>query len=141
MHFKSKNDPLFLFVFICVHVLCIGLFLYILVLAGLNKDTWWPLLLLFLVELLFISIQKFTYYEIKQNLLVARSGPIKISVKIAEIKSIKSPTTAWVGMRLAKSRNGMKVRYKSYSEIYISPEKEGEFISQLQKINPEIELL
>jgi len=141
MRFKSKKDPLFQIMFICMHILCIGIFLYILILTGLNKDTWWPLLLIFIVELLFISIQKFTYYQIEENHLIARSGPIKLTIKILEIKSIKSPTTAWVGMRLAKSRNGMTIRYKSYSEVYISPEKEDQFISTLKKINPDIDLL
>jgi hypothetical protein len=47
----------------------------------------------------------------------------------------------YVGMKPAFARNGIIVRYNKYDEIYISPPDNNEFVEELLKINPEIEVV
>ena len=82
-----------------------------------------------------------TFYTIEQDNLTARSGPQVFKIPVSQITHIRlnqktigglwKPTLSW---------NSIKLEYKGFDSINISPERQDEFLSELMKINPDIEI-
>jgi Bacterial PH domain len=83
-----------------------------------------------------------TRYVIKSNDLLYRSGPFRGRINIFEIKKIESfsgmipPVT----MKPALGNKGLILYHDKYESIFITPEKTKDFVDELLKINPEIEV-
>ncbi len=92
--------------------------------------------------LLLASIALKTQYKIKDDLLYWQSGPffgkidIRTILKIQHHNGIFVPTV-W---KPALSQIGLIITYNKFDDIYISPEKEADFIESLLQINPSIEI-
>lgn len=84
-----------------------------------------------------------TKYTLIKNELKWQSGPFygKIDVrkirKIEQHKGLIIPTFMKAGL----SERGIIITYNQYDDLYISPENLTEFIDDLQKIKPEIEVI
>lgn len=88
---------------------------------------------------LFLWIWYDTNYIIDNDLLIAKSGPMVWKIPINEISLIRlnqktfggtwKPTLAW---------NCIEIKYKKYRSIYISPERQNVFVSQLMELNKTI---
>lgn len=82
-----------------------------------------------------------TFYTIEKDILIARSGPQVFKIPVGQISTVRlnqktfgslwKPTLSW---------NSIKVEYNKSDSVVISPEKQDEFISELLKINPGIEI-
>ena len=106
-----------------------------------DLSIWIPSIILMLVVpflLIWILIQ--TYYVLDKDELKYVSGPIRGSIKIAEIEQVVKNTTLWVGLKPATARNGIIIRYNNYNELYISPYNNEKFIEKLLEIKPDIEV-
>lgn len=96
-----------------------------------------------LTMLLLLSIMFKTEYKIKDTFLYWQSGPFYGKIDIKTIRKIEHHDgifvpTVW---KPALSQIGLIITYNKYDDIYISPEKESEFIDNLLQINPEIEII
>ncbi|SCX93230.1 PH domain-containing protein [Nonlabens sp. Hel1_33_55] len=106
-----------------------------------DLSIWIPSIILMLVVpflLIWILIQ--TYYVLDNDELKYVSGPIRGSIKIADIEQVVKNTTLWVGLKPATARNGIIIRYNNYNELYISPYNNEKFIEKLLELKPDIEV-
>ena len=131
---------------ISVVILVSTLLLYLLFssLNNTNKDltVWLPSIVLILaVPLLLLWILIHTYYVLENGELKYVSGPIRGSIKIADIIQVTTNTTLWVGLKPATALNGIIVSYQNYNELYISPINNDRFVKELLKLNPQIKVV
>lgn len=83
-----------------------------------------------------------TKYVIKQNQLYYYSGPFRGKIEIEKIRKIKNHS-GWivpVTMKPGLDTNGLIVSYNQFDDIYISPKEKKEFLEELLRINPNIEI-
>ncbi len=93
--------------------------------------------------LLLASIALKTEYKIKENFLYWQSGPFFGKIDIKTIRKIQHHDgifvpTVW---KPALSQIGLIITYNKFDDIYISPQNESDFITELLSINPNIEIL
>jgi multisubunit Na+/H+ antiporter MnhB subunit len=140
--FRSKKG----FLMISVVILVSTLLLYLLFssLNNTNKDltVWIPSIVLILaVPFFLLWILLNTYYVLENGELKYVSGPIRGSIKVADIKLVTANTTLWVGLKPATALNGIIVSYENYNELYISPVNNNRFLKELLKLNPQIKVV
>ncbi|MDT3404584.1 PH domain-containing protein [Mucilaginibacter terrae] len=82
-----------------------------------------------------------TYYDVEDNLLYYRSGPINGKIDINTIRKIEVGKTQYVGLKPALASKGCVVHYNKYDDIYLSPKDKDGFIAALLKVNPTIEVV
>jgi hypothetical protein len=106
-----------------------------------SNDTIYLLLIALPIITLFFWAWLSTFYEIKQEKLIVLFGPFRWKVKIKQIKHIKRNVITWAGiLKPTLSWRGMEISYTRYGSMFISPEREDEFLKELLKINENIEL-
>lgn len=81
-----------------------------------------------------------TNYIIEETHIKYLCGPFRGRILINAIIKIKKHDSSYAGIRPALSGDGLGISYSRFDKIWISPEREEEFISILQKINPKIEV-
>lgn len=103
---------------------------------------WIPSIILMLaVPLFLLWILIDTYYVLENGELKYVSGPIRGSIKIADIEHVRKNATLWVGLKPATARNGIIIKYEKNSELYISPTDNDLFIKKLLELNDEIKVI
>ncbi len=93
---------------------------------------------MFVLNLLMYVLAKKTDYTFTEDSLKCRSWIFKKNIKYNEIIKIEPGTAFYAGWKLATARNGIIITYKDYKDVYISPERQGEFISLLLEKNVSI---
>ena len=82
-----------------------------------------------------------TYYEIDSTRLLATCGPIRIQVKILDIKEIVTGQKTIGGIiKPTLSWNCIVIKYGDFNELSISPENQDTFINTLTDLNKEIKI-
>lgn len=101
-----------------------------------------PMIILLAVIGFVVWVLLDTRYVIFEKTLLYRSGPLRGRIKIDTIKKIKKHSGLFVPvtMKPALDTKGFIITYNHYDEVFVSPEKPSEFLSDLQKINPSIEI-
>ena len=139
MIFKSAVSKLNKYIYVGVI-----LFLLLLTIPAFFEDSYEPFLVLFsihfLVILFLVWTYKTTFYKIENSDLHWKSGPFKGKIDISKINKIEYHKgiivpTIW---KPALSHIGLIITYNKYDDIYISPEKSEQFITQLLETNPNI---
>lgn len=82
-----------------------------------------------------------TYYEIDGKNLWYRSGPVNGVIAISEIRTIVTHKSMYAGLKPALGSKGCIIKYNKYDEIYFSPKEQAQFVAELLKINPAIEVM
>ena len=97
----------------------------------------------YLVAGMFVWILLDTKYKIKENKLFYCSGPIRGSMKIADIRKIELWNKWYVTsfIKPALDKDGMIIHYNKFDDIYISPKEKEKFIAALREINADIEVI
>ncbi len=133
MRFEAKKGPLYE----STLGILTGLFLY-----SLFSDKFsWTFSLLILIPIALMAFNYFsTYYIIKNKLLIYRSGLIKGSIPIDEIREVEPDKTLWAGLKPALASKGILIHYNKFDEIYVAPINNAVFISELSKLNPNIKI-
>lgn len=131
MHYPSKKDGWLGFLFL------VFLFLFTIppILWGEDLLTF---ILSFSAAVLLIWIWYHTGYTITDSAILITYGPVKMTVPINEIESIrgvKSPFTA-----PALSMDRIEIQYARFKLVAISPKDKAEFVRQLLKQNQTIKL-
>jgi len=80
-------------------------------------------------------LAKKTDYTFAPDELKCRSWIFKKNIRYNEIIKIEPGTAFYAGWKLATARNGIIITYKGYNDVYISPERQEEFISLLLEKN------
>ncbi|MCL9769926.1 PH domain-containing protein [Flavobacterium sp. HXWNR69] len=139
MIFKSAVSKLNKYIYVGVI-----LFLLLLTIPALFEDSYEPLVVLFtmhfLIILFFLWLFTSTYYRIENSDLHWKSGPFYGKIDITKISKIEYHKGIYVPTiwKPALSHIGLIITYNKYDDIYISPEKQEEFIATLQRLNPNI---
>jgi hypothetical protein len=79
-----------------------------------------------------------TYYQIKDNKLIYRSGYIRGEIDINTIKEIIKGKTRWVGLKPALATGGIIIKYNCFDDVYLAPKNNEELIADLLKLNGNI---
>lgn len=84
-----------------------------------------------------------TKYQIKGKDLYYSSGPIRGKIDIMQIHKIENIKTWYVTSLLkpALGSYGLTITYNKFDDIYISPKRKSEFVAELLKINPDIQII
>lgn len=84
-----------------------------------------------------------TGYSITENVLIYKSGPFRGKILISSIRKIRYDNGFFKTQTLKPglSSKGLAIFYNKYDELYISPKGREEFISEILKWNPLIEVL
>ena len=141
MKFKSRRDPLFTSIFIIILLIISWITFEIIQKENLNTSDYISLCIVIGAFIFIAWGFKTTNYEITENHIKYKSGFINGSIDIKNIQSIITDTTLWVGLKPAMARNGLIIRHNKYDEIYISPETNVTFISELLKRNNTINII
>lgn len=145
MVFHSKRDKPTTIVYFVVLILSFFLLLYsILMIVDKKGEIYLAIFnaaVGLIVAILILIIYLNTFYELRKNTLVVRSGPFIDDINYKKIESMEHVKTMAVGAALAKNRLklecGKRKNGKPYI-VYISPEKESEFIKEILKKAPKI---
>jgi hypothetical protein len=120
------------------------IFLIVLTIPALLEDSYEPLIAISSIDLVLFLFLFWTYrttnYTINDTILHWKSGPFHGKIVINSITKITHHNgiivpTFW---KPALSHIGLIITYNKFDDIYISPERSAEFLSQLIKINPNI---
>lgn len=79
-----------------------------------------------------------TSYKIEEKFLKIKSGPLKSTIKISEIKKLKATKTLLAGPALSLDR--IEITHNKYDITIISPKNRTEFIQVLLTKNKSIEV-
>lgn len=92
--------------------------------------------------LLLASIALKTQYKLNNGFMYWQSGPFFGKVDIKSIRKIEHHNGIFVPTiwKPALSQIGLIITYNKFDDIYISPEREAEFLKELLAINPSIEI-
>lgn len=90
------------------------------------------------VSLLILWFWFTTFYVITDTKLVIRSAFIHINISVYDIQSIQKTTNILSSPALSLDR--LKIVYDSEKSVLISPKNRGEFLEELLKLNPSIEV-
>ena len=135
MKFKSRKDTFFnVVIYTVLFVLCIPLYISIFK-SSQTTENIIGIITIIASILLIIWIFHRTHYEIRNNNFKYRSGPIYGTIEISSITKIIKGKTMWVGLKPATAKNGLIIKYNNFNEIYISPETNELFISEVLKQN------
>lgn len=94
------------------------------------------------ISLLILWMLFHTKYQIKGKNLLYFCGPIRGKIDILQIHKIENVKTWHVTsiLKPALGSYGLTLTYNKYDDIYISPKRKSEFVAELFKINPNIQL-
>lgn len=96
---------------------------------------------LFLLSVLglFLWLWFETDYSIDHETLIVKFGPFKWKIPISEIIFIRlNQKTIGGTWKLTLSWNSMEIRYKNSKSVFITPDRQTDFISDLLRINSKI---
>ena len=75
-----------------------------------------------------------TYYVLTENRLIINHGPLRKSIPLAEIRSVKKTSNPLAGPALSLKR--LEIAYGKHDSILISPRDQDEFIRILKERCP-----
>ncbi|MDG1374171.1 MAG: PH domain-containing protein [Flavobacteriaceae bacterium] len=140
LKFKSKKDFLFQLIILGIVGFCMNIVVLEGMGSGLDKWSFININILLLVCGFLLWLYYGTYYELTQTHLKYNCGPIKGNIEIKEIREIIKDKTLWVGLKPATARKGLIIKFGKYDEVYISPEKNDEFINHILELNDAIKI-
>jgi hypothetical protein len=102
-----------------------------------------PIIITSLASALVVWILLDTRYVIKNSFLFYRSGPFRGRIDINKIDKVQyfSGLYPQVTMKPALDIKGYIITYNKQEDVYVSPKKSNDFIAELLKINPKIEVI
>ena len=136
MKFKSRKDYFFQSFVFGICGLILGLILFRIVSNGYTHFAYIFIdIIMFLAIGFLLWIHFGTSYELNQNQLKYKSGPIQGKIEVSQIKEIIVGKTMWSGLKPATAKNGLIIKYNRFDEIYISPNTNDTFVEEILKVN------
>jgi hypothetical protein len=121
-----------------VLLVLIGLFLPVVVLGLLTR----PFILIGLIPSLAGLFWMYldTHYMLTDKVLLYKSAFFKGEIPIGEIKEVVKGRTRYFGNMAGMGRKGLIIKYNKYDDLYIIPENNETFVSELLKMNEQIKI-
>ena len=94
-----------------------------------------------LMDGLLLAIYFTTNYTLLENKLVCKSFIFKRQIDYSKIKRIEQNRKFFAGLKLSLAYKGMVICYETGSELFITPENEEEFVSDLLFKNDQIKVI
>lgn len=135
MEFSSKKD---LWMGIIIWAV-IGVFVWIFYESTFIEFDLLGIIMMTVMIGLLLSIWFWTRYKIEQGILKISYGPIKKSIAIEDIQSIRPTVNLFTAPALSMYK--IEINYRKYKTISISPINQERFIKELQKLNPKIRII
>jgi len=135
MEFSSKRD---MWMGLIIWAL-IGVFIWIFYESTFVEFDLVGIIVMTIMVGLLLSIWFSTHYKIEQGILKISYGPIKKSIAIEDIQSIRLTVNPFTAPALSMYR--IEINYLKYKTISISPINQERFIKELQKLNPKIRMM
>lgn len=130
--FKSKVDVALPVVFMITSIPPI--------IMGIKNGDWMFFVILFVTFALVFYLLYDTNYTVNKDILKIHSGFIvNKNILISEIKSIRK-TDSILSAPAASLTDRIEISYGNSKSMIISPKEKNEFIDELLKINPTIEI-
>jgi uncharacterized membrane protein YdbT with pleckstrin-like domain len=140
MRFNTKRDFSFLIIFLFVFSLYSGIALYsILIENDYTVLIPFSLILVFLA-MSFLSILNTTYFILDHDKLICKCLFFKREIPYSNIRKVEKQTGIYAGIKFSTAWRGLVVYYNKYDDLLISPEKELEFMHEIQKKCPTIQI-
>lgn len=139
INFKSKKlDNTFRLIYIFLFLLLILMPLLILF----TKNGVYPFIIMesisaIIILILVVSILKLRI-NIEGNFLLIKIIFTIYKTDINKIYKVRKGESMWSGYKFGTTTNGLIIFTKHLNDLYITPEEEELFMSELQKINPNI---
>ena len=130
----NKNGPM---KFLMIGYLIFLLILFLADMENFSERTHWYLPVIFPFALGLWAVFH-TYYKIKDNKLIYRSGYMHGEIDINSIKEIIKGKTRWVGLKPALAMGGIVIKYNRFDDIYLAPKNNEELVADLVKQNSAI---
>lgn len=139
--FKSRKDALYLSITGGVILLVLILTIFDFEKNNIHTDSFF----IFLVNVFVIGLLGWiffgTHYKLSPEYLKYRCGPFYGKIEISSISQILVNQTLYVGLKPATARNGLIIKYNKYDDIYISPNDNETFVTEILKFNSQIEII
>ena len=120
----------------------VNVLIFIAFIAAIIMHLWPVVVVLGLVNCLFLWFWFDTYYLIKDDQLFYKCAFISGSVPISAIHEIVHHNRGVVmtNLKPALALTGLIIKYNRWDDMFVSPENAGQFIAELQAINPDIKV-
>lgn len=106
---------------------------------ALFHGVWWLIIILGFTIAAIIHMYLNTYYEIKEESLIIRSGFFRYAtISIASIKKVRPSFSPLASAALSLDR--LEISYGKFDSVLISPKEKEAFIHALMDLNPEIQI-
>ena len=136
---STKSVGITIVMFAMLAVLAGGLVLTLLYMTGGSK--WFFAVVYLLTFGMLLWIYFATYYELRENTLYMRSGPFAENVPYVKIRKAVKCRGYKTSMALSTARIELIYGRSSISgRTFISPEREDEFLAELQKRCPKLKI-
>lgn len=144
MEFRTVYDKAYL-VFITGMMLLLGAILVILPMVVMQES----LVGLIIANTLFVLFVIWLFWShmsiriiLEDEELVVKSGPFRFSQKYSDIRTIRKTSDFLTGKRVLTSRKGLAISdVTTLSELKISPERQEQFLHELQKLAPQVRFI
>lgn len=102
-------------------------------------NLWLTILLLSIIGIIIWTIND-TFYSLTEKELKYKSGFLNGVITIDSIKELEVNKTMWVGIKPATACKGIIIKYNQFDQIYISPEDNELFVTEILKLNSDIKI-
>lgn len=140
MRFVSRRDNFFRVIMFSAIFICIAPLFFAYLQKGFSAIFLIATIVIVAVTGLLLWMWHGTFYEIKNDHLIYQSGPIKGSLPIQNITSIKINTTSFMGLKLGLARNGFYIKSNNNMNLYITPVSPKAFLDALISKNDTIKI-
>lgn len=140
MKFSSRKSILFSVLIFGTAVFLIGFSIFGIAFNWIEQADSWMVIPFTIIAALLLWIYFGTHYQLTDTELIYRSGPLRGKIPLNQVREIVKGKTLYSGIKPATAGKGLIIKFRKYDEIYISPNSNDSFISEILKRNPEIVL-
>lgn len=140
MKFSSRKSIFFSVLIFGTAVFLIGFSVFGIAFNWIEQADSWMVIPFTIIAALLLWIYFGTYYQLTDTELIYRSGPLRGKIPLNQVREIVKGKTLYFGIKPATAGKGLIIKFRKYDEIYISPNSNDSFISEILKRNPEIVL-
>ncbi len=139
MRFETKRDYTFPLIFLFVVLVYAGIATYTVIVENDFTVIWAFSGILTLLGVFFYAIVKTTYFVFEAEQLVCHSFFFKRKIPYSTIRKIEKQKGLYAGLKMSTAMKGLVIYYNQFDDLLISPERENDFIIELEKrIHPKL---